>query len=148
MKSTKTNKGREVPLLPETRKLLLDYAKNNPAGYEPKSFIFFQVNNPGRPVRQETLNTNLSRALVKIGIDREEKKARGLCFHSWRHYFSKKMAAILNERAMKLTGHSSKAVFEEYANHADEKDFQKAAQATTEVFGRILEFKNNTKEAI
>jgi hypothetical protein len=50
------------------------------------------------------------------------------------------MAAALDQRAMTLTGHKSKEVFEEYANHRSEADFIEAQQATSEVFGRILDF--------
>ncbi|MDA3941787.1 MAG: tyrosine-type recombinase/integrase [Spirochaetia bacterium] len=143
LKSTKTNKEREVPLLPETRRMLLDYAKNNPQGVHPTSFIFFQMDNPDKPMRQETLNASLAKELknIKPKIKDDERTARGICFHSWRHYFSRKMADVLSERTMKLTGHSTIAVFEAYADHKNEADFQKAIDATSEVFGRVLPFK-------
>ena len=141
LKSTKTNQEREVPLLPETRKMLLDYAKYNPLGVHPTSFIFFQMDNPDRPMRQETLNSNLSKALKEIGIDKGERKARGICFHSWRHFYARKMADVLSERTMKLTGHKTALMLDHYADHKNEADFQKAIEATSEVFGRVLPFK-------
>ncbi len=141
MKSTKTNTEREVPLLSETRQLLLEYAKNNPLGFEPTSFIFFQVDNPERPMLQGTLNSNLIKSLKKIGISNDERKARNICFHSWRHFYARKMTDVLAERTAKLTGHKNPAMLENYADHKNEADFQEAIQATSQVFGRILDFK-------
>ena len=145
LKSTKTNMEREIPILPDTRSALLDYARKNPHGFTPDSFVFFQMDTDERPMRQETLLSRLRFALESIDILIEEQKARNIVFHSWRHYYARKMADVLSERTAKLTGHLTPEMLEHYANHANKEDFKKAADATSKVFGRILEFK--VKEA-
>ena len=118
----------------------MTHAKYNPHSINPESFIFWNIDFADKPHGSRSISTALNRALTSIGIDESERRARGLCFHSHRHYFSKKMASVIDQRTMKLTGHKTAAVFEHYANHADELDFRKAARATSEVFGNILLF--------
>ena len=88
-----------------------------------------------------TLLKNLISALKTAGISESERKKRNINFHSWRHYYSKKMADALNERAMKLTGHKTDSVFETYANHQSVNDFKEAEKATKEVFSKVFTYK-------
>lgn len=76
----------------------------------------------------------------------EERIARGLIFHEWRHFYAKKMADVLDMRAAKLTGHKTPAMLEHYAAHAEEQDLKKVAKATAKVFGKVLDFEKG-KEA-
>jgi integrase len=140
LKSTKTREERKVPILPETRKLLIDYAKMNPAGYGPDSFIFFSHEKKGVPQGTEVMLSRLKYALDSIGINYDEQSARGLTYHSWRHFYARKMVDVLGERTAKLTGHATKEMLDHYSNHANEEDFQKAVEATAEVFGKVIPF--------
>ena len=81
-------------------------------------------------------------ALAAIGIDEEARRARGLSFHSLRHGYAKKMSDRLStERAMKATGHLSKAMLEHYADHRNEADMDAVAAASADAFGTVLAFK-------
>nr|WP_230391683.1 MULTISPECIES: tyrosine-type recombinase/integrase [unclassified Oceanispirochaeta] len=145
LKSTKTGEEREIPILPETRRLLLDHAKTYPFNeIGPESFIFYSSEKPGIPIGTETFLKRLKAALRSIGIKDDEQKARNLTFHGWRHYYARKMVDVLDQRTAKLTGHATQEMLDHYSNHANEQDFQKAAQATAEVFGRVIPF---TQEA-
>ena len=144
LKSPKTNESREVPLLPETREILIEHAKLNPHGVGPQSFVFWCIDSPCRPHSVRSISNALRKAINSIGIQEAEREARNLVFHSWRHYFARKMTDALDERTAKLTGHKTEAMLQHYADHRNEDDFKKALKATSEVFGRILDFKSKT----
>ena len=151
VKSTKTGENRDVPLIPEVKKELINLIDLNPFGKDPDNFIFFSWSDRGKPLYDNLILKALKAALKSIGISEEERKERNISFHSWRHYHVKKMADVLNERAMLISGHKNREVFETYADHQQEQDFKAAAAASEEVFGKILEFKKadneNVKEA-
>ncbi len=67
-------------------------------------------------------------------------KARGVSFHSWRHFFVARMADRVNERAMTAAGHKTRAVYEVYAAHADAETFQRVADAAGEAFAQVIPF--------
>ncbi len=70
-----------------------------------------------------------------------EWKTRGLCFHSWRHFYSARMADLIDARKIMLaTGHKTESVFEAYAAHARAGDFDQVGQAAREAFGNVLSF--------
>ncbi|MBI9104740.1 MAG: site-specific integrase [Spirochaetales bacterium] len=146
LKGTKNNEVRSVPIRDDIKRSLLDYAKLNPFGCGPRSYVFWCVDDPSRPYRGQNISIGLNAAMESIGINKTEKAARNLCFHSWRHYFARTMADALGARTAKLTGHLTPEMFEHYANHANEKDFQKAIIATNQVFGRILPFQEKRAE--
>lgn len=51
------------------------------------------------------------------------------------------MTDALDMRAAKLTGHKTPAMLEHYAAHVEAEDLKKATEATSEIFGNILDFK-------
>lgn len=56
--------------------------------------------------------------LLKLNPDPNYWKARKVVFHSWRHYYTSRMAEIFDEPTlMKATGHKTKDAFDEYVNH-------------------------------
>jgi integrase len=84
-------------------------------------------------------------ALDKIGIKEEERKERGLCFHSWRHYFTAQLAAKLDARIVAhATGHSTTEMLEHYANHELEGQLKTLNQAADEAFGQVINFKKKS----
>ena len=81
----------------------------------------------------------LQEALKDAGID---GKGRGIVFHSWRHFYAARMADRMTaEQVSRVTGHKSKAVFDEYADHVTEENLREAGKVGAEVFGNILQFR-------
>ena len=146
LKTTKTGEKREIPILPETRKLLLDHVKTFPYEINDETFIFFSTEKSDIPIGTETFLRRLREALESIGIKRSEQTERNITFHGWRHYYTRKMVDVLDQRTAKLTGHATQEMLDHYSNHANEEDFKKAAQATIEVFGKILPYSEKRKQ--
>jgi integrase len=136
LKAPKNGEARKVPLLPEVRAELLELAKENP--YGPEGFIFYGTL-ADKPIDRSVLLDGLHDALAGIGID---AKARGIVFHSWRHYYAARMADRMTaDQVSRITGHKSKAVFEEYADHITEENLEEVGRVGAEVFGNILQFR-------
>ncbi|MDR0476038.1 MAG: tyrosine-type recombinase/integrase, partial [Treponema sp.] len=105
LKSPKNGETRRVPLLMEVRSKLLELARENP--YGPEGFIFYG-SLKDKPVVRNILQECLYDALAGIGID---AKARGIVFHSWRHYYAALMSDRMTaDKVSRITGHKSKAV--------------------------------------
>ena len=170
LKSTKTGESRYVPLIPSVRARLLEYASKNPHGgpfvfwstepdrpTRPEHFYYgfrealamlsgmsaeevrmahrAQANRGGKKLSKEQVAAKEKlREVFDVWI------ARGVSFHSWRHHYATTMANIVDRRAMIATGHRSQAIFEQYADHATNKQFQEVADAAMLAFGKVLEF--------
>jgi integrase len=136
LKIPKNGETRRVPLLPEVRGKLLELAKDNPHGQD--GFIFFG-NLANKPVDRSVILDGLHRALSDIGIN---AKARGIVFHSWRHFYAARMADKMTaEQVSRITGHKSKAVFEKYADHIEAENLEEVGRVGAEVFKTILQFR-------
>jgi integrase len=136
LKSPKNGEERRVPLLPEVRAKLLELAQDNPHG--PEGFIFYG-NLADKPLDRSVLLDGLHDALAGIGID---AAARGIVFHSWRHYYAARMADRMTaDQVSRITGHKSRAVFEEYADHITEENLEEVGRVGAEVFGNLLQFR-------
>ena len=123
-------------MLPEVRGKLLELVSENPHGQE--GFIFFG-NLADKPVDRSVILDGLQVALADIGIDAGE---RGIVFHSWRHYYAARMADRMTaDQVSRITGHKSRAIFEEYADHITEKNLEEVGKVGAEVFGNILRFR-------
>ncbi len=150
LKGTKTNEPREVPLLPDIRDKLLELEKTNPHGRN--GFIFYSTK-PERPMDGKLLSIALRNAFLDMRYmntknDEETKKGRekalaewkkrNICFHSWRHFYSSRMADIIEARkVMLVTGHKTPEVFQAYADHAKAQDFNDLANATKTAFQNL-----------
>lgn len=138
LKGTKTSKERIAPLIPSIREELLALADSNPHG--PDGFIFYGLL-PDKPMVGNIFLDEFYAALEKIGITEEERKERGLCFHSWRHYFTAQLAAKLDARIVQhATGHATTEMLEHYANHELEGQLKTLNKAAGEVFGNVISF--------
>jgi len=136
LKKPKNGETRRVPLLPEVRGKLLELAAENPHGSE--GFIFYG-SLAGKPLDRKVLLKGLQAALTDIGIDAQK---RGISIHSWRHYYAARMADRMTaDQVSRITGHKSKAVFEEYAEHITEENLEEVGRVGAEVFGNILQFR-------
>lgn len=154
LKSTKTGKEREVPLLGNIRSALLDLARRNPHGCGPTSFVFWSVSRADRPMDFHFLIDGLKGALVAMSLTEDERKdpakvaesrrywrQRAVVYHSWRHYYAARMADRLEARkVMVSTGHANGAVFQAYADHGTAEVFAEVRTAAQEAFGKLLVF--------
>jgi integrase len=136
LKAPKSGESRRVPLLPEVRAKLLELARDNPYGAE--GFIFYG-SMADKPIDRNVLLDGLHNALSGIGID---AAARGIVFHSWRHYYAARMADRMTaDEVSRVTGHKSRAVFDAYADHVTEENLEEAGRVGAEVFGNLLRFR-------
>jgi integrase len=154
LKTTKTGESRRVPLLPSIKTELLSLLAESPHG--PEGYIFWDVEDASRPCSYSALAYNLRKMLVRLRVganstEDERRKVeeywdmRAVTFHSWRHYYSARMADKLEARTIMLaTGHRTQAVFDAYAEHALESDMARLAATTADVFSSILSFKTNS----
>ena len=136
LKCPKNGEARRVPLLPEVRAKLLELARDNP--YGPEGFIFYG-NLADKPINRNVLLDGLKEALAGIGIDAE---GRGIVLHSWRHFYAARMVDCMTaDQVSRVTGHKSRAVYEEYADHITEENLEEVGRVGAEVFGNILQFR-------
>lgn len=146
LKSTKNGKVREVILLPYIRTILLEYAKTNPHGFSPDTFIFYSPLYPNQPCDTGKFNDGFYEALAAIKITEEMRKARNIVFHSWRHYNATIIADHLDERtAQLLLGHLTASMTKRYADHATKKKLDIAATALDDTFGTAFKFGSGTQ---
>jgi integrase len=123
-------------LFPEVKAKLLELALENPHGTD--GFIFYGKF-ADKPVDRNVLLDGLQNALAGIGIDAQERE---IVFHSWRHYFAARMADRMPaDQVSRITGHKSRAVFDEYANHITEANLEEVDRIGAEVFGNVLQFR-------
>lgn len=66
---------------------------------------------------------------------RSNWQKRRVTFHSWRHYYSTRMADHLDQRAIMLsTGHKTAEMFEHYANHRNSETLKLVRDTSEHVF--------------
>jgi integrase len=137
LKSPKNGEERKIPLLPEVREHLMELLKENPhEGDDP--FIFYGASQD-KPMCNRLMLEGLKEACRAAGI---EPAGRGIVFHSHRHYYAARMADRMTaEQVSRITGHKSKAVFEEYADHIITENLEAAGAIGAEVFGNIIGFR-------
>jgi len=136
LKTPKNGEERKVPLLPEVREKLLELLKENPHKVD-DPFIFYGLLEK-KPMDQKILLDGLQDACRAAGID---ARARNIVFHSHRHFYAARLVDKMTaDEVSRVTGHKSKAVFEEYADHIIDQNIEKMAEAGAEVFGKILQF--------
>lgn len=145
LKCPKNGEERKVPLLPNLREALLCMAAKNPYDLGDKGYIFYSTL-PDRPMDNKVLLSGLKRVAINLlsGANPTEEqkdiairtlKERNIVFHSWRHFYSSRIADEIEARVvMQATGHKDAAVFAAYAGHATEADFQKIDITTQKVF--------------
>ena len=155
LKTPKNGETRQVPLLPEIRDDLLKLALKNPHRRGGEGFVFYSTS-PDAPMDRKVLLKGLSRGLIRLvaGDCKDDAsfaravaywKERNVVFHSWRHFYSSRMADQLDARkVMQATGHKSAAVFQAYAEHAEEKNFLDVQS----VMGKIFDFLPKSKEKV
>ena len=138
LKAPKNGEARKVPLFPEVQSCLKELLDENPHKEVADPFIFYGIL-PDKPMDQKLLIDGLKTAIKSAGIAEE---AGGVVFHSWRHYYAARMLDKMSaEQITRISGHKTKAVFEEYADHIIEENLEEVRKVGAEVFGNILQFR-------
>jgi site-specific recombinase XerD len=112
MKSTKTNKSREIPINQELEALLRSHIGANSGEY------VFGRENGTRPIRHDEVYKSFWSACQKIGLSKEDLKTRRITFHSYRHGFSTRMVSegVAEPLVRAMTGHSTQRMLEHYTH--------------------------------
>jgi len=105
VEDTKTGKFRWIPIAARTARVLADLCKDR----KPDDFVF-------EGVTEQQTSESISEALEASGImTNKERLARGVDFHSWRHWFNSMIRGKASDVALRsATGHSSEAMTENY----------------------------------
>jgi integrase len=137
LKSPKNGEERKVPLYPEVRAALMELLAENPhRAADP--FVFYGLLED-KPMDNKLLLEGLKDACARAGID---AAARGIVFHSHRHYYAARMADRMTaEQISRVTGHKSRAVYEEYADHVINENLEEVSAVGAEVFKNVLQFR-------
>lgn len=111
--TTKTSEERTIPITKEMYQLL--YVVYN--SHKHNSKYIFTISGK-KPMGEGNSRLALYRAMARIGISEEERKARNITFHAWRHKFTtdcvKANMHPLKIRA--LTGHKSSDMLYRYTD--------------------------------
>lgn len=122
LKGTKTGRPRFAPLIPKARQALDDVLGLSPFP-EPDDLVFFGRRR-GAPLDPKMVQKSFAAALAGIGVDEAARVARGLTFHSWRHFFNSLLinAKVPVLKVQSLTGHSTDKMTENYFHVDDYRD--------------------------
>jgi integrase len=80
--TTKTGRKRFCPI-PVKIETAIHTLMNSSPWKTPESFIFFSTDRLNKPIEGRALTKGFYKALLRIGIDREQRKKRNIDFHSW-----------------------------------------------------------------
>jgi len=114
----KTKDSRNIPITSVLYNELSVLIRKNSGG-----FLFIKPGS-GEPITPNRIYKETRRAFDKIGIDREERKKRGLALHHWRHFLNTAllMANVNTLKVQKVTGHKTLSMTKHYA-HFDSRYF-------------------------
>ena len=137
LKTPKNGEEREIPIPEVLRDALLNQGALNPYNEGLQGYIFFGLL-PKQPMDSKPWLTALRRILKKVGFSNPEK----ICIHAWRHFYSARMADLIDQRKLqRATGHKTAAMLEHYANHAKEQDFIELKQTAETLFLPLIKEK-------
>jgi len=89
--------------------------------------FIFSIDGGEKPVNERQLLIGFSKALVKIGINEDERKRRNLDVHAWRHFCNTELlkGGLSVPQVQAVTRHKSLRMTENYA-HFDPTEFSRA----------------------
>jgi integrase len=122
-----------------------------PAKEDPEAFVFHEGSTDTAMSPRlflEGLREMLIRMSAGLGASEENRPAarrkweeRNVLFHSWRHFYSARMAdRVDDKKVIRATGNKSATVFQAYADHALESDLAELGIVAGEVFKNIARF--------
>ena len=139
LKCPKNGEKRAVPLLPEVRLLLFELLRETPHKETENPFIFYSLH-AEKPCSSDIFLRFFRLACRSISIDTENRK---LDFHSFRHYFSTRMAERMEgNKVAKITGHKSEAAAKIYQSHVTARVLSEMGNETASEFRSILQYQN------
>lgn len=98
LKSTKTNKKREIAVLQSMISALKELAEENPS-FSQDSFVFWSPIKKGlEPYLPGYWEDDFYATLSKIGISKEMRQERNVVFHSWQHFYATQISQRAQER--------------------------------------------------
>jgi integrase len=104
--------------------------------FTPETIVFYSLDDQTKPMTKSHIEKAFYRTLERAGIGPEERRARNLVFHSWRHTLNTilRSEGISDAKIQKITGHRSDAMTANYT-HFRADDFREVSSLT----GRLLE---------
>jgi integrase len=89
--------------------------------------FLFSTDGGGKPVSKLTMYLKFRKALVNIGIPKEQIAERKLHLHAWRHFFNTELlkGGLSVKQTQAVTRHRSEQMTDRYA-HFEPSDFIKA----------------------
>jgi integrase len=120
---TKTKDKCNIPLPASMIADLNELKKINGDGF------LFSTDGGGKPVSKLTVYLKLHRALMNIGIPKEQILERKLHLHAWRHFFNTELlkGGLTVKQTQAITRHRSEQMTALYA-HFEPSDFTKAKE--------------------
>jgi integrase len=150
LKCPKNGEERVIPLMSQLKDSIDRYLEKKPFRSDPDAFVF-PSEVPGVPYDEKQVVEDFYRVLSSIGITKEERKARNIVFHSWRHYCAKNLAAVATKSiGMKILGHKTSVMFDHYSDHVDKETFKAMEEAMRKGLGEevsvnVIVFPSNEK---
>ncbi len=131
---TKTGRGRIVPVPSKVSAALNELIAASPFR-EPDDLVFHNGEDRKTPVDQHDILRVFYRALERIGIEPEQRGARRLVFHSYRHGLNTllRAAKVSDALVQRVTGHRTDAMTEHYSHFAL-ADFADVAKVQERLF--------------
>jgi integrase len=131
MKNPKWNSQREIPIASRTSKYIYSLIHYSPF-QEPEDFVFWGADRQS-PIAHDVILKMLYRAFENIGITPEQRKARNITFHGWRHLFNSVCRGrIPDYKLQRLTGHRTIEMTERYT-HVNLDDFREVMEIQGEL---------------
>jgi integrase len=133
LKCTKNREPRDIPILPALYEEIMAYIRQ--MGFFNINSFLLPGNNPSIPYNSHQIGKDFNRMLEKIGIDEKTRKERGIVFHSWRHLMANRLAQSQGNKTigMKILGHKTSRIFDQYASHVDRETFRQMAETMEKV---------------
>jgi len=123
----KTKDSRNIPITAGLYDELSVLLRKNGAGF------VFSTSGGKDSIARNKVYKETGNAFDRIGINRKERRQRGIALHHWRHFMNTAllMANVSALKVQKVTGHKSLSMTRHYA-HFDSRDFTE-----------VLDFQNN-----
>jgi integrase len=143
LKGAKWGSERRVTVPKSVSKLLAELITNSP--YKAAEDLVFYGKKRDIPIHARAFIDALYASLGAIGIDEEERKARAVTFHSWRHFLNSiSRGRVPDEKLRLMTGHRTEEMTEHYT-HLLEEDYTEIRKVQEDVFGNSERIEEHDK---
>jgi integrase len=118
LKAPKQDSYGDLPLPPRLAETLIELAAGNPWG---NGFVFYGPRREA-PAGKREIEQSFNAAVRAAGISEEERRRRGLTFHSWRHWYDSYLRGKVPDHALQaLTRHKSERLLDHYSHVTEEQ---------------------------